>query len=140
MNILVAHDGSEHSSKALNQAAALAEKFQGSLNILAVVPDLCLSTEEIGPGECELISKTLDAETQGVMNKVIAGLAAKGLSARLIIRQGRTLDQILDTAEEVGADLIVVGSKGRHGAGRFLMGSVSSKVAEYSKRNVLIVK
>lgn len=140
MNILVAHDGSVHSNKALDQAAALAEKFGGSLAILAVVPDLCLSTEEIGPGECELLSKTLDSETQGVMNKVIDGLSAKGLPARLVIRQGRILDQILDTSDELNADLIVVGSKGRHGAGRFLMGSVSSKVAEYSKRNVLIVK
>lgn len=140
MNILVAHDGSEHSNKALHEAALLASKFGAHLAILAVVPDLCLSTEEIGPGECEIISRTLDAETQAVMNKVIAGLTAQGLSARLIIRQGRTLDQILDTSEEVDADLVVVGSKGRHGAGRFLMGSVSSKVAEYSKRNVLIVK
>lgn len=140
MKILVAHDGSEHATKALYQAEVLAEKFGADLTILAVVPDLCLSTEEIAPNDCGLISNALDAETKGLMDKVIKGLEAKGLKAVLAIRQGRPVDEILDAAEALDVDLVVIGSRGRHGAKRFLMGSVSTKVAEYSPRNVLIIK
>ena len=74
------------------------------------------------------------------MRKVTARLAAKGIAAELVVKDGRPADAILDAADEVDADLIVIGSTGKHGALRMLMGSVSSRVAEYSTRSVLIVK
>ena len=46
---------------------------------------------------------------------------------------------ILDTADDVEADLVVVGSRGLGRATRFLRGSVSSKVASHAKRSVLVV-
>lgn len=140
MNILVAHDGSEHAGKALAQGALLAEKLGAKLFLVSVVPALCLNTEEISPGECDLIASTMSIETSRVMGKVAEDLAARGTQAELLVRSGRTVDEVLDTAEAIGADLLVVGSRGRHGAKRFLLGSVSSQLAEHAKCNVLIVK
>lgn len=140
MNILVAHDGSEHAGKALAQGALMAEKLGAKLFLVSVVPALCLNTEEISPGECDLIANAMTTETGKVMRKVLDDLAGRGVRAELLVQSGRTVDEILDTAEKLGADLLVVGSRGRHGAKRYLMGSVSTQVAEHAKCNVLIVK
>ena len=140
MKILVAHDGSPKADKALETAAGIAEKCGGSLVVVSVVPDLCLSSEEIGEEGCALVSRSLSDEAGGAMRKVTARLAAKGIAAELVVKDGRPADAILDAADEVDADLIVIGSTGKHGALRMLMGSVSSRVAEYSTRNVFIVK
>lgn len=140
MNILVAHDGSEHAGKALAQGALLAGKLGAKLLLVSVVPSLCLNTEEISPGECALLASTMDTETRSVMKKVLDDLAQKGIQAELLVQNGRTVDEILGAAEKTQADLLVVGSRGRHGAGRYFMGSVSTQVAEHAKCNVLIVK
>lgn len=140
MKILVAHDGSAKADKALDVAAGIAGKSGGSVVIVNVVPDLCLSSEEIGTESCELVSRSLTDEAGGAMRKVEARLAERGVVAELLVKDGRPADAILDAADEVDADLIVVGSTGKHGALRMLLGSVSSRVAEYSTRSVLIVK
>ena len=56
MKILVAHDGSEKADKALDVAAGIAGKSGATLVIVNVVPDLCLSSEEIGAEGCARIS------------------------------------------------------------------------------------
>jgi len=55
-------------------------------------------------------------------------------------REGDPADAILDVAEEVGADLIVVGNKGMTGARRFLLGSVPNKVSHHASTSVIIVR
>ncbi len=140
MKILVAHDGSSKADEALDVAAAIAGKFGGSLVIVNVAPDLCLSSEEIGPEGCALVSRALNEEANGTMRRVADRMLAQGVAATLVVKEGRPADAILDAADKAGADLIVVGSTGKHGAMRLLLGSVSSRVAESSTRNVLIVK
>lgn len=140
MKLLVAHDGSAKADKALDVAADIAGKFGASVAVVNVVPDLCLSSEEIGEESCELVSQSLSDEAGGSMRKVMSRLAEKGVKAELLVKEGRPADAILDAADAIDADLIVIGSTGKHGAIRMLMGSVSSRVAEYSTRSVLIVK
>ena len=55
-------------------------------------------------------------------------------------RQGDPADAILDVAEELEADLIVVGNKGMTGAKRFLLGSVPNKVSHHAPCSVLIIR
>ena len=55
-------------------------------------------------------------------------------------REGDPADAILDVAEEVKADLIVVGNKGMTGARRFLLGSVPNKVSHHAPCSVIIVR
>ena len=54
--------------------------------------------------------------------------------------RGRPADAILDVAEELGADLIVVGNKGMTGAKRFLLGSVPNKVSHHAPCAVMIIR
>ena len=94
MKILVAHDGSPKADKALETAAEIAGKFGGSLVVVSVVPDLCLSSEEIGAEGCELVSRSLSEEAGGAMRKVKSWLSDKGLAAELLVKEGRPADGI----------------------------------------------
>lgn len=138
MKILVAHDGSEHADKALAKGLALADKCGADLAVLHVIPELCLSSEEISAQDCDIVAGSLMAEAKGRMAKVEEGLKAAGVSASVTIVGGRPVDVIAEASK--AADLLVLGSRGRHGAARILLGSVSAKAAEYAACDVLIVK
>ena len=56
------------------------------------------------------------------------------------VKFGNAADTIISTSKEEGVDMIVVGSHGRHGAKKYLLGSVSSKVVEHAACDVLVVK
>ena len=63
-----------------------------------------------------------------------------GAEVRTHARQGDPADALLDVAEELGADVIVVGNKGMTGAKRFLLGSVPNKVSHHAPCSVLIIR
>jgi nucleotide-binding universal stress UspA family protein len=63
-----------------------------------------------------------------------------GVETQSFARQGDPADAILDVAEEVGADLIIVGNKGMSGAKRFLLGSVPNKVSHHAPCSVMIIR
>lgn len=138
MRILVAHDGSAQADKALHEASRMAEKLGAEITIMTVAPDLCLT--EVSDSECKLITESLFSEAEGSMKKVTNELAAKGIKAEIVIKNGHPAEEILDAAKEIGADMIVVGSHGRHGATRFFLGSVSSKIVEHATCHVLVIK
>jgi nucleotide-binding universal stress UspA family protein len=140
MKILVAHDGSPQADKALETAVRMASGLGGTVDVVTVVQDLCLSTEEISLKDCEAVDASLAAEARGRMKKVSDALAAKGVAATMVVKNGRPAEGIVEAAGELGSDLIVVGSHGRHGAARMLLGSVSSRVAALAGVNTLIVK
>ena len=112
--------------------------MQAEITIITVAPDLCLT--EVSDSECKLITESLFSEAEGAMKKVTAELATKGIKAEIVIKDGHPAEKIIDTAKEIGAELIIVGSHGRHGAERFFLGSVSSKVVEHAPCHVLVIK
>ena len=59
---------------------------------------------------------------------------------KTIVVQGNPAEAILETAKKIKADLIVTGSHGRHGAEKFFLGSVSSKIVDHAECAVLIIK
>lgn len=63
-----------------------------------------------------------------------------GVVVSVDARQGDAADAILDVAEERGADLVIIGNKGRTGAKRFLLGSVPNKVSHYAPCAVMIIR
>lgn len=136
--ILVAHDGSKSSDKALKKAVELAINSNASLTVISVVPELYLT--EFSEEDRNRITKTLEEETRQTMEKIRKSLAGKSIEVKTIIRQGDPAEKILETAQKMKVDLIVTGSHGRHGAKKFLLGSVSSKVIDYSKCPVMVVK
>lgn len=136
--VLVAHDGSKSSDKALKKAVELAINSNSSLTVLSVVPELYLT--ELSEEDRNKIAKNLEEETRQAMEKIRKSLSSKSIDVKTVIRQGDPAEKILETAQKMKVDLIVTGSHGRHGAKKFLLGSVSSKVIEYSRCPVLVVK
>lgn len=140
MKILLAYDGSGHADKALERAAMIAGKTGAEVTVISVTPDLCLPSTELSQEDCENVTMAYAREAEGILKKAGATLADQGITATLVNGSGNSVDKILEAAESMGADLIVVGSRGRQGAKRIFLGSVSNKVAELAKCDVLIVK
>jgi len=136
--ILVAHDGSKSSDKALKKAVELATKLNSSLTVLSVIPELYLT--ELSDIDRSRILEALSKETTDAMERIRKSLSGKSMEVKTLIRQGDPAEKILETAQKMKVDLIVTGSHGRHGTKKFLLGSVSSKVVDYSKSPVLVVK
>jgi nucleotide-binding universal stress UspA family protein len=136
--ILVAHDGSKLSDKALKRGVDMAVLFGANLTVLTVIPELYLT--ELSDIDRGRIMDALTEETMIFMEKIRSSLAGKSVEAKTITRQGMPAEKILETAKKMKIDLIIVGSHGRHGAKKFLLGSISSKVVEYATCPVLVVK
>ena len=124
--IMVAHDGSKSSDKALKKAIELTTSFNASLTIIAVVPELYLT--ELPDVDRNRITDSLTQETNDSMEKIRKALSGKSIDVKTVIRQGDPAEKILETAQKMKVDLIITGSHGRHGTKKFLLGSVSSKV------------
>lgn len=136
--ILVTHDGSKASDKALKKAVEIGTKFESTIMVLSVIPELYLT--ELSDSDRQRISDMLTEETRIAMEKIRASLAGRSIDTKIILRQGDPAEKILETAKKMKVDLIVTGSHGRHGAKKFLLGSVSSRVVDYSSCPVLVVK
>lgn len=136
--ILVAHDGSKSSDKALKKAVELAVNFNASLTVLSVIPELYLT--ELSDMDRSKIFEALSRETVEAMEKIRKSLTGKSIEVKTLIRQGDPAEKILETAQKMKADLVITGSHGKHGTKKFLLGSVSSKVVDYSKCPVMVVK
>lgn len=136
--ILVAHDGSKLSDKALRKAVELAVNYNASLTVLSVIPELYLT--ELSDMDRQRIMTAMTDEAKTAMEKIRTSLTGKSIEVKTIVRQGPPAEKILETANKMKVDLLVVGSHGRHGARKFLLGSVSSKAVDYSTCPVLVVK
>ena len=135
--ILIAHDGSKSSEKALKQAFEIADKFGSSVTVISVVPELYLT--ELMEMDRLRILETLTEEAQKIMDKIKTKTVGSK-PVKTIVAQGNPAEEILETAKKIKADLIVTGSHGRHGAQKFLLGSVSSKIVDHAPCTVLVVK
>ncbi len=140
MNLLVPHDGSEFSNKTLDQAMELAGKMGGAtISSVIVVPDLCISF--VGQDECNLLDSSMRKEAQGIKKMVEDRLSKKGVAGEVHIKSGSPETVILETADQVNADYIVMGASGKHGSeGRGVLGGVTCKVINMGKRSVIVIK
>ena len=139
MNLLVPHDGSEQAAKALDQAVEMATKAAtAKITVIIVVPDLCLLA--VGADECNTITGSLRKEAEGVKMKIAEKLALLNIQADIRIEDGAESDVILAIADEIKADLILIGAAGKHGGGKGVLGSVAGKVVNRSSHNVMVIR
>ena len=141
--ILVPVDGSQTSWKALDTARSLAEKYDGRLLVITVM---------IPYGSGSFLQMSLDQtlidQNNAAMKK--AGFATLDMAkdklgsyagdVEYLEETGNPAELILDACKEKGCDTIVIGSRGLSGVEEFLLGSVSSKVSQYAKVPVVVVK
>jgi nucleotide-binding universal stress UspA family protein len=144
--IVVATDGSEGATRAIDAAAELASKLGAQLWLIAVAPSPTVLADELAPyARAEGIANDLPqllasiepaflepARQRAAVHGVV-GLTTQTLA-------GDPAPSIIEFAREHAADLIVVGSRGRGRLGGLLLGSVSQKLATYAPCSVLVVR
>ena len=145
--ILLATDGSEEAVLAAKSAADLANKTGSELHIVHVRPRITPHSPGyyIGPEVVEDAKEKerehLDREALGLLNTQGEQVRAAGGSvAQLHLRVGRPEGEIVALAEELRVGLIVMGSRGRGGVRRALMGSVSDSVVRHAHCPVMVVR
>jgi nucleotide-binding universal stress UspA family protein len=141
--IVVGTDGSGTATEAVRQATELAKLSGATLDVVSAfepVPQDRLR-EEGGEIPADVAYAVGPREDVNQVLEAAAGEAAKDeVKTEIHPREGDPADAILDVAEEVGADLIVVGNKGMTGARRFLLGSVPNKISHHAPCGVYIVR
>jgi nucleotide-binding universal stress UspA family protein len=131
--IVVGFDGSEHSQKALARAADIANGATLAVVSAAHVEGfLGGAVSPIDPAEAEAREKAL-AEAREYLD-------GRGINGEFIEGNGNPGDVLVQEAKESGADLIVVGTRGRNAAKRVVLGSVSTNVVHHAPCDVLVVR
>ena len=145
--ILLATDGSEDAQLALSTAVDLAESTNSELHVVTVAPGNPDPIYQIHEASLryETYEETLQAvraEAQKVLDEQVENIKeAGGTVAQAHLRMGEPTDRaIVNLADEIGAGLIVMGSRGLGGIRRALMGSVSDSVVRHAHCPVLIVR
>lgn len=146
-NILVATDGSDAAARALDQALALAKLLGSKVTVMTVTEPSAL----IGAGYAgiagtivdpipELI-QALDEAAKALLADASKKAEAAGVAVTTsVVPDSFPAEGIASKATEIGADLIVMGSHGRRGLGRLLLGSQTSNVLAHSKIPVLVTR
>lgn len=135
--ILVAIDGSEGAGRALGTAIELARLSGSSLSALAVEGPLPVYAATIG--EVDEVKREKDAFFGRVAADAKRLAAEAGVELEIQVRPGHAAELIVRHAEELGADLVVVGHKG-HFLQDYLLGSTADRVAHHARCPVMIVK
>lgn len=146
-HIVCAVDGSELSTKALRHAIALARSFNARLSVLTVTdPSIIVApSAEIMMVDTASILAELDKAKEESAKGILADAGRvgqdEGITVHPVYLPGHpAAEGIVTTAKNLKADLIVMGSHGRRGLGRLLLGSQAAEVLAHSTTPVLIVK
>jgi nucleotide-binding universal stress UspA family protein len=132
--ILLATDGSKEAELASRTAADLAQSTSSELHILYVGEAANPYAEEVGLAQDDRQARTvLDAEAEKVR-------AVGGTVAQAHLSTGKADHEIVTLAEEIETGLIVIGSRGRGGIRRALMGGVADSVVRHAHCPVLVVR
>ena len=137
--ILLATDSSKEAVLAARAAVEIAEKTGSELHVVHAWQPLphyaypSLAPEEYAPPYEEGARQILEEQVEQIK-------AAGGSVAQTHLRMGTAAKEIVKIAEEIGAGLIVVGSRGRGGIRRALMGSVSDSIVRHAHCPVLITR
>lgn len=134
-NILIAADGSENSLRATQQAADIASLLvDAKVELVSVIAIDVYSDMVYDPIEAH-------GEAQReILEGASAILSDAGINHEIVLLHGCPADEIIRYAEESGADLLVMGSRGLGALREFALGSVSHKVLTHAKCPVLVVK
>ncbi|WP_428263458.1 universal stress protein [Haliangium sp.] len=140
--ILVAIDFSAPSRAAFERAVLLAERTGAGLELLWVEDTATTNSLVYGTAtqEVERLMAELQAESSAQLGKLAEEARARGVEIGHRVEQGHPDEVIVATADDIGADLVLTGTKGLTGLKRFLLGSVAENVARACHTNVLVTR
>jgi len=141
--LLVPLDGSETSRRGLREAIALATSLKARLRLLHVISDFAVTVEMANIIDFEQFRAGLHQYGRDLLETAAAEVRAAGLEVSTGLRDpkgGRVADAIVQEARDAGCDLIVIGTHGRRGISRALMGSDAERVLRESSVPILLVR
>jgi len=147
-NILVPTDGSDLALDALSEALELAELSDATIHVLYVVDDAKIAELATGTGIDDV---SLDGDVDGLFERFEAigkhatedlrdAAADRGLTLTTATRKGLPEEEILGYVDENGIDLLVMGTHGRRGIERYVLGSTTESVLRRASVPVLAVR
>jgi len=141
-HILVPVDGSPTARQAIDQAVAIAEAFKSTVTLIYVIDPYAFTGvgADFSYGQSEYLSAATKEANEAISAaKQVFG--AHGMAVNGSVVEGHSIYQaILDTAESLNADLLVMGSHGRRGLEKLVLGSVTAQVLSHAHLSVLVVR
>lgn len=141
--ILVPVDGSEISFSAVKHAAEIAKKFQGQLTLVSLVAEDPFNNADFYYSSNMMKEYFVQAyaNAQEALSQARQAIEGYGIEPELKIINGEVSAQhIVSTAVELGIDLIVIGSHGRKGFQKMILGSFAQDVLGATELPVLVIK
>jgi nucleotide-binding universal stress UspA family protein len=137
--ILVAIDGSEPASHALDAALDEARVRNAEVHVVYVIESGLFSSLPMD-NTLEIIYSVLQKEGEEILESAKKRAGTKNIPLTTHLLQGHAGSRIASLAEELGVDLIVLGSYGKSGVDRLLLGSVTDYVVQNSPVTTLVVR
>ena len=134
-NILLATDGSKYSIAATEHAINFANSYGGNLTVVSVVD----VTDEFYAQAPQVVDEMIE-KSKGILEDVRKKTESSNVKTETIIREGETYKKIVELASQKKADIIFMGSHGRTGLKKLLMGSVTEKVIGHTPCPAMVVK
>ena len=141
--ILVPLDGSDFALQGLSHAIALARTCSAPLCLLHVIDTFPMGMEWADAEAWRALIEGWRTQGQALLGAAMAKAKAQGVAAETVLVEfppGRVADSIVEQAALHGCDLIVMGSHGRRGLGRMMLGSDAELVLRTSGVPVLVVR
>ena len=144
--ILLPTDGSKYAEKAAKHAIWIASHSNAeviALNVVDTSSLVGLPAEDLTVRVTEILKEEGQKSLETITNIMEQLEKEKGLKTDVkiisISKEGSPADVILDTVEDENIDLVVIGSSGKTGFDRFIMGSVAERVVKAAKCDVLVI-
>lgn len=133
--LVIATDGSESVTRAIDVALDLARRFDAEVHALYVIDtgEVQSSPEAVR----EDLRSALDSRGRDALAEVESSAT---MDVQTAVREGRPAAEISAYAREIDADVVATGTRGRHGENRFLIGSVAERVVRTCPVPVLTVR
>ena len=125
-SILIATDFSEASEKALRYSLALARFYESKFCLAHVVSSLGLTMA--GPAAIAACEEAVACEAADLEDSLIQTGALAGIQHKFIVRKGELWLELREIMRQENADLLVVGTHGRHGIAKLFFGSIAEQI------------
>lgn len=139
-NILVPTDLSEGAEEALDYACELAATFGATIHLVNVISIPALGVPELGVAMASSVIDSVIADNKAALEDLARKKCVRATIGQQLLRTGDARDVIINAAKELGVDLIVMGTHGRRGVSRALLGSVTETVVRSAPCPVLTIR
>jgi universal stress protein A len=137
--ILVPIDFSPSSLRALDEAVEFSRPYEAQVVVMFVVERGYYGSPLLVP-DPKVIGAKLEKAATARLSRIQQQLERRGVDCRTVVRFGVAYQAILDEAEKINANLIVIATHGRTGIAHFLLGSVAERVIRGASCPVLVIR